>query len=177
MLLNNKGQAFSTFKLLIAAIVAVAILTILFQVLGLIKPPGVDDPIKASVDVLSAAYTSPASLKTSDGVNLSKEKSPIRARSIVLATESLGLPEDRLCFGSKGFSNIETLTVEKTKINYTGSTRKVKFSAICDTANSLENDITDFFEELDQGTTPSCPSTVDLANDTETACVIIVRTT
>lgn len=34
-----KGQAFSTFKLLIAAVVAVAILGILLQILGMISPP------------------------------------------------------------------------------------------------------------------------------------------
>jgi len=34
-----RGQAFSTFKLLIAAVVAVAILGILLQILGMVRPP------------------------------------------------------------------------------------------------------------------------------------------
>lgn len=51
----RKGQAFDTFKLMIAAVIAVAILGILLGILGGISPPGAD-PASIIKEQLSKAY-------------------------------------------------------------------------------------------------------------------------
>ncbi len=61
-----KGQAFDTFKLLIAAVVAIAILGILLQILNLIKPPGAD-PETIIQQQLQKAYGHIGSVTVSDG--------------------------------------------------------------------------------------------------------------
>ena len=61
-----KGQAFDTFKLLIAAVVAIAILGILLQILNLIKPPGAD-PQTMIRQQLQTAYSTIGSVTVSDG--------------------------------------------------------------------------------------------------------------
>ena len=53
-MLNQKGQAFSVFELLIAAIVAVAILFVLLSILMPIKPPGNSGVVSAISNSLSA---------------------------------------------------------------------------------------------------------------------------
>ena len=61
MVLGEKGQAFDTFKLMIAAVIAVAILGILLGILGSIQPPG-GDPATITGDQLSKAYQFPGSI-------------------------------------------------------------------------------------------------------------------
>ncbi len=61
-----KGQAFDTCKLLIAAVVAIAILGILLQILNLIKPPGAD-PETIIQQQLQKAYGHIGSVTVSDG--------------------------------------------------------------------------------------------------------------
>lgn len=54
--MNNKGQAFSTFKLLIAAVVAVAILGILLSILeGMTNPVGFDQQAKNLLQEVSGS--------------------------------------------------------------------------------------------------------------------------
>jgi len=56
-----KGQAFDTFKLMIAAVIAVAILGILLGILGGISPPGAD-PASIIREQLSKANQFPGSI-------------------------------------------------------------------------------------------------------------------
>ena len=55
MAFNKKGQSFSTFKLLISAIVAVAILAILFGILDIIPSPWDYGPMDVAPQALSKA--------------------------------------------------------------------------------------------------------------------------
>ena len=55
-LMGERGQAFSTFKLLIAAIVAVVILMILLSVLGFIDFSPRNQPDVSAADALEDAY-------------------------------------------------------------------------------------------------------------------------
>jgi len=68
-----RGQAFDTFKLMIAAVVAVAILGILLGILGGISPIGQDFGNTAK-QMLSSASQSPGMVKPSAGeVNFQKD--------------------------------------------------------------------------------------------------------
>ncbi len=59
-----KGQAFSTFQLMIAAVVAIAILGILLAIIGGISPQ-VSSPKHAIENSLREAYSSPGIIKSS----------------------------------------------------------------------------------------------------------------
>ncbi len=60
----RKGQAFSTFQLMIAAVVAIAILGILLAIIGGISPQ-VSSPKHAIENALREAYSSPKIVKSS----------------------------------------------------------------------------------------------------------------
>ncbi len=64
LMLNQKGQAFSVFELMIAAIVAVAILFLLLQIIGGINTSTNSSPKDAITNALLSAKTSGGSVDT-----------------------------------------------------------------------------------------------------------------
>lgn len=89
-----KGQAFDVFRLLIAGIVAMAILSILLPMLSAAFNPS-QSPDSAAQDVVNAAYSSPGQPKTSSKVVFNKD-SVITKRGVVKKAQ--GLYEERVCF-------------------------------------------------------------------------------
>ena len=84
-MLNQKGQAFSVFKLLIAAVVAVVILTLLLSIIGQINIFGQGEPQEEAEKLVNNLATSRGVVDISGQVVFSSGKS-ISNRAIADAT-------------------------------------------------------------------------------------------
>ncbi len=141
--LNQKGQAFSVFKLLIAAIVAVFILTFLLQILSNINPPTQGDPnIEASSKIKSLLTKLGTAERTS--VVTFGPGNTMRARTIAEGTGALGRENVCLMIGEN--ENTETFgAADGATIVYNGnSTIQRKLYILCD----LEKEISLTIDEL-----------------------------
>lgn len=110
--MKEKGQAFSTFQLLIAAIVAVAILIILMQILGIITLPGPgDDPAVPMSDALKEASTSLASTKSARNINFTSDSPIVTSESIIYQAE-IGLEPWQVCLSPGQFFEADEVQVD-----------------------------------------------------------------
>ncbi len=89
-----KGQAFDVFRLLIAGIVAMSILSILLPMLSAAFNPS-QSPDSVAQDVVNGAYSSPGQPKTSSKVVFNKN-SILTRKGVVKKAQ--GLYEERVCF-------------------------------------------------------------------------------
>lgn len=180
--MDNKGQGFSTFQLLIAAIVAIVILIILLAILRVI--PGISstgDPVQAASDKLKDASTKLSQHFKTDTVTFDKGTT-MTAKAIVQAAE-VGLQENQLCLSLGDYgsdtSGVWTGGIEKgasNQIGYTGSASKnVKLSVLCDVGTELEDDITTYYSG-EAGLDPSWVSGCDCTNMDDICCLIALRT-
>jgi hypothetical protein len=129
-MLNQKGQEFSVFKLLISAIVAIVILTLLLQILGIIDFNPNTDPANAAENLLKDIDSQVYTEKVSKKLDFKKENS---ISSLALA-DSVGLSSEQICLlldsdlTSLGFSDNGGTSL----ITYSGSsTVRVKLAGIC----------------------------------------------
>ncbi len=127
-MLNQRGQEFSVFKLLISAIVAIVILTLLLNVLGIINFNPNTDPAKAAENLLGDMDNSIYQEKISTRVDFSKESS-INTASL---EEKIGLSREQICLSvSEDLPPGFTATGGKI-ISYAGSSSvRVKLVGIC----------------------------------------------
>lgn len=179
--MDNKGQGFSTFQLLIAAIVAIVILIILLAILRVI--PGISstgDPVQAASDKLKDATTKLSQHFKTDTVTFDKGTT-MTAKAIVQAAE-VGLQENQLCLSKGDYKDDETVWsggVEKgaqNQISYNGSASKnVKLSVLCDVGTELEDDITTYYSG-EAGLDPAWVSGCDCTNMDDICCLIALRT-
>ncbi len=137
-MLNEKGQEFSVFKLLISAIVAIVILTLLLQILNIIDFNPNTDPANAAENLLKAADSSQYNPKVSDRLDFTNENT---INTAALA-ENTGLSRDQICLAVDeeltGFDNSNA-----NSISYTGSSNvRVKIVGIC--ASKEDFDESDF---------------------------------
>lgn len=99
---KSKGQAFSTFQLLIAAVVALALLGVLMpiimQALGFIQ----SDPVSAAKTTLRSAFDSPGTVQATEAVTFSSKNREISAEGI---TDGTGIAADQVIFFHNGFDN------------------------------------------------------------------------
>ncbi len=133
-MLNNKGQAFSVFQLLIAAVVALAILGLLMSVMGMIDFSSNTNPAEVAKNLLKDAQNNAYNPYTGEGVFSNKDVISRAALATDLQTGSekifLYIVGDEL----SGFDNSS-----ETMITYTGTEKKVNLLAICGTdVDSLE---------------------------------------
>lgn len=174
--MNSRGQAFSTFQLLIAAVIALAILVLLLNIIGGLPSFGPGEPLEEAATLIKGQVNSPSELRTgSNPVVFTKEDSlnpkAIADKSgVVTASQvcvSLGdfLQED----GSDFSETNETAGIVK----YTGSGQfRVRLSVICDTGTELADDLTNNGIEDDWLQSPKCAEVSSLS---QTACVIALR--
>ncbi|MCX6802715.1 MAG: hypothetical protein NT067_06415 [Candidatus Diapherotrites archaeon] len=143
--LGERGQAFSTFQLLIAAVVAMVILVILLGVLNIIKWPWLgDDPATSAGTALKDAYNGQYSVKGTQKSTFDGESTIIR--KAVLTKAELGIGEEQVClslgdFCGEGASCPGTgnFTGSEVSISHSGNEkREVVFSALCAPATELE---------------------------------------
>jgi len=122
--LNNKGQAYSTFKLLIAAIVALAILMILMSIISSIFPFFRNDPTEKTSELLNNLYKSPETIKTVEDVTFT----PDYVLSALALSERLPLGREDICMSLGDYGdeeNFELQTVGHHRIVWNGSSNKL----------------------------------------------------
>jgi hypothetical protein len=129
--LTKKGQASSTFQLLIAAVVALAILGVLLNILGVL--PGLNkDPTKTTKTLLTDQINNPGAESCTDPVTFTKSKSTLSAEGITvntgidMAQVFFANPEDIPNFTPSGDETSKTL------LRYSASSsKKVMMCIIC----------------------------------------------
>lgn len=169
--LNKKGQASSTFQLLIAAIVALAILGVLMSVLNVI--PGMNTkPGDATKTLLKTQTTTPGEEQCTTKVTFDTSNSRLSAEAI---TTDTGLDATQVYFDNpEGLTQFELIEYQLLKYKQ-NSSYKVLMCIICSNSiNSLEKAIelnkrsnSDNFENLDA---------IDIEDD-QTICIIYPRKT
>ena len=141
--IGEKGQAFSTFKLLIAAIVAMVILVILLGILGVLPIIPNNKPLDEVSNTLKSAYGTHSQLSLSKKVTFTRDY--VLARKALINKADIGLSEKQLCLSLGDFSAIGNhggfeggAPDNEAKIAYTGSTQKdASFAVLCDIGESL----------------------------------------
>ena len=148
--MNEKGQAYSAFKLLIAAIIAMAILGILvpiiMQVMGLIK----NNPTDKTVSLLSELVDKPGTLKYAKDVSFDDANPTLSGTTLA---EKTAVASDQICMDLGEFSTDSSFTrVTSTTqhiITYTGSGKVVDLAVICNSSKAaLIEDIDAYVPEL-----------------------------
>ncbi len=119
--IGNRGQAFSTFQLLIAAVAALALLGVLMPMI--INIPGVSgDPVDAMKEKIKTQIDNPGNIAYTSVVKFSAKKNEvISAISVITGS---GLAKDQISFSTNGYDNhfrtddgkiLEILTQEAVK--------------------------------------------------------------
>jgi len=160
--LNQEGQAYSTFKLLIAAIVAMAILAILIpiimQVMGLIKA----NPTDEAKSLMSSLIDAPGSMRITKEVSFA----PGTDISGSALAERVSVSQDQICMstgdfetadsGEPGFEclNCDESDASQQRMIFSGSgERVVKIAIVCNKwlgdSSGLAQDLVDY--KLDEG--------------------------
>src|SRR3989338_8652394 len=138
--MNQQGQAFEVFKLLIAAVVAIAILAILFGILRNVIVGVQTEPQAKATEIVKNSINSIGELKVTDAVTFSTGKS-LNSRTIAIETRYLA--ENQVCVSAGDFSNDEEAFKELSDgeiIVYSGkSDRATKLAVLCDYGNKLED--------------------------------------
>ena len=171
--LNQRGQSFDVFKLLISAIVAGAILVILFSIIGGIPGIGQDAETKA-IQQLKNAFNSPSKLLSVPKVTFNQDDG-LNPKSIANKVQLFG--RDQLCVSPGDFTERENLFKVDDLGNLTyigGANRTTNLSIICDDGLSLASDL----EALDsEDWLDACTSDWrDTCEDTtETCCIVAVK--
>ncbi len=177
--MNTRGQAFSTFQLLIAAVVALAILVLLLNIIGSLPTPGTTKPQAEAVNLIKSQINSPSELRTSsNSVNFGKEDS-LNSKSI--ATSSGVLTSSQVCISMGDFSAEDESDFANTNqnlegdiIQYKGSGQlRVKLSVICDTGSALREDLEN--NGIDADSWLSAEKCSGLENLNQTACIVALR--
>lgn len=140
VILDSKAQASSVFQLLISAVVALAVLMILFSVLGLIRFDIGNEPAKATADQLKEAWNQTSTLKTTQNVTFSPSQDSINPRALA-DTSRVGISSNQICLSLGDFKDLDSsnFTMEGKAIKYTGSSNKVaRVSVFCYTGKELE---------------------------------------
>ncbi|MFH1240231.1 MAG: hypothetical protein V1672_03360 [Candidatus Diapherotrites archaeon] len=176
--MNNKGQAYSTFQLLIAAVIAMAILVILIpiimQVMGIIT----SDPTDETKRMLSNAVDNPSALQYTPEVAF--EPGDVLAAQAI--TERTGIAKDQVCMGALDFGDegedddFEVLKDDAAhRILYHGTgTKTVKIAIVCNVSlEDLEDDIAAYGLD-DKITLDDCPET---CQEGGTCCAVILKRT
>ncbi|MFH1240232.1 MAG: hypothetical protein V1672_03365 [Candidatus Diapherotrites archaeon] len=171
-LMNQKGQEFSAFKLLISAIVAVAILAILIP---LLTGDWFDqDPNVKVKQLIGQAVGNPSAIQTYDDITF-KNGNSISAASIM---SDSGLSSNQVCMGINKFENQDFRLIGGAssesgyyRIIYDGgSDKKVKVIVLCDTdSEALVNDIVDYSHD-DKINTSDC----DICEGQGSCCAVML---
>jgi hypothetical protein len=145
LLKSNKGQAFSTFQLLIAAVVALAILGIL---LPMITGPGIgSSPEDAIQEKLNTAPDKPGTLMYTDPIEFSSEDTPVVHAATV--TRDTGFDQNQLIFYDAGLSHFDTSSNASILRTTTSQKVEYKIGILCaDDKSTLDRYINQYDTEL-----------------------------
>jgi len=162
--MNQKGQTFSVFKLLISAIVAIAILTILFNILGMVNFNPTDSPQAKAIDLVKKAVNPEFTIQK--GKVQFKPKDTISAKAI----ENQGTGY-KICV-SEGDAGNGFDPANGTLISYTGGAAKnASLMAICGSQKTLLENIA---ELQAKDLFPPITGCEKPATETESVCILTV---
>ncbi len=185
LMFNQSGQAFDVFKLLIAAVVAVVILTLLLSIINQIGIFGQSDPASKAGTLIRDLSTKKATYDKTESVSFSSGKG-LTNKGVAEATRG-NLQPDEVCilpgdfkdsFGSVGDSGKQWVGTLGVTITYKGSSaQKASIGGICDTDTDMSND-NSYFEtytggEID-GTEASQCACLQSTKGT-TCCIVVIK--
>jgi len=170
-MLNERGQEFSVFKLLISAIVAIVILTLLLNILGIIDFNPNTDPAEAAKNLLTSMDSSVFQEKVSGRLDFSSKNS---INSAALA-ESTGLSRNQICLSKSDDLPVD-FEATGTLISKTGaSSIRVELVGICAYKENFDsNEYLDYAQQLSKATfeiPPDCFKKVVIG---EKACLLVL---
>jgi hypothetical protein len=165
-MINQKGQAFSVFELMIAGVVAFAILMVLMQVIGGVLT-GTD---VAALSAISAAVSSASpSGQASAGSFILEKQIEIGVEDLASETD---LDRESFIFTMGEFTAADSIDTDGTYLKYSGSQPKKKISAtiICKQTNA---DLEAALGRIDSSKQDVSLASSGCPNDGIVCCVII----
>jgi len=187
--LNQKGQAFDTFKLLIAAIIAIAILGILLSILNIVQFPWQSDPTKETINSISTALSSYATAQTTTKVVFNSSKDTLTNAAIARGG-SLSIGEDQICLVKGYYGDSDSVfryvsgnEGKAIELSNKGSSREVRISVLCDSGrDNIESDLqlipsvqTDAEKGDGLGVCDNVPTCQSGTGSTEPCCIVVLR--
>ncbi len=169
--LNERGQEFSVFKLLISAVVAIVILTLLLSILGIIPLLPSGSLTAESESLLTKIERSPAAEETSNPFTINPNDSLNRRQ---LADKSQGLGVEQICLHPGNFKDDSDWTESQlgTVLRYDGSSgKKVMLAGMCYKGKELADAVKDGVL-LESDWVEDCES--ECTDSTQTCCIIAV---
>jgi len=164
--LNKKGQAFSTFQLLIAAVVALALLGVLLPII--MKNVNIDgNPEESAQTLIRSQANSVGSLRYTDEVKF-KDGDSISAAALA---EGTGLSRQQVCVVNPGTS----FTGGGATITYdSSSTLSYRIGVFCDYYDELDDSLNYFEDEMpeDLGV---CEDRFDSEFSSEKVCIVFPK--
>ncbi len=169
-MMNQKGQEFSVFKLLISAIVAIVILTLLLQILNVINIGVTTEPDKAAEDLLKSMDASPYHEKVSDRIDFKKEHS-ISAAALA---DKVGLGNNQICLGVEdGLDGFDNST--ETLITYSrDSSVRVNLAGICGPKEGFDGGLIESSTSRLSGAGFSFSQCGGVCDEDQRCCVLVV---
>ncbi len=167
--MDSRGQAYSVFKLLIAAIVAVAVLYILLNIIIRVIPPG-NNVQDVAAQMIGKQKDQPGQIDTSTSVTFGAGTS-LASKALV---GSSGLTKEQICLHKGDYVDNETLQVQGSTIMNAGTQNvTLKARVACDNSNELLETITPIEGELYFDT----PETAGPESEGVCACDIVSGST
>lgn len=173
--MNKKGQASSVFNLLIAAVVAVAILTILMYIMNLIPKPFSQSPTERAVEVVKSNTTLLGTRTITSEVTW-QNKGELSARAIADGTGSLA--EDQVCvlpgqFESDSSGSFKIIS-EGSKIQYAfEGSMNTKLFVLCDYVNKMSETMGEYGVDW-AGQVDSCPCMGTYDGEATKCCIVAI---
>ncbi len=181
-MLNQKGQAFATFRLLISAIVAIAILTILFNILGLIQLPGQGNPDDKAAELITSQVHKPGSPKTTDSaVQFNRDDSI--SQTALANSSSAGLGFEQICVHPGDLKDLfEDQTIlsgvlGKSIFYNSSNARSVKMTVLCDERAQFSPEVFGGVPFLEEEWANECGTVFDEGDidSSTTVCGVFLR--
>jgi len=164
---KERGQAFSTFQLLIAAVVALALLGVLMPIISNINP-GTGRVVDALKERINTQQDQPGTLSLTDDLKVSGSKDPYISTATI--TEGTGMASQQVFFMTNGTNDFKISDDGSVLQIVNQSTITYKFGVLCQTnLESLTSSMDQYDSVLKDGY--DLPSFGELDEDIR-VCVI-----
>ena len=167
-MMNQEGQAFDVFKLLIAAVIAIAILSLLMPIIGTIMGIFKNDPTEKAKAMLTDLYNKRSTPKETVEVTFDTS-TPVISKEAVTVNTSLS--PDQVCFSLGDYASASgEWDASATKLRHVGPTgRNVRLGIECSLGiDALEADIDADFDGATLESDCAC-------TNEDPCCAIVLR--
>ena len=151
--MDSKGQAYSVFKLLIAAVVAMAILLMLFQVLDAVPGLGNKAPNDAAAEEIQSSINRPGTPVILRNILFdSAQGSSLRAKSIALQSEVIA-PENVCVTTTDSTPNADKFDGTNGRVLvYKGTgVQRTRLIVVCDRYDAIDEALEEYGYDEDYG--------------------------